>query len=188
MTTSLPLHRYSYEEYLTYERDSELKHEYIGGEIIGMAGGSRRHSALALRVATAIEIARGAECVAYQSDMRIRILATGVATYPDVSMVCGQGEADPADPSGETITNPTLLVEVLSPSSEEYDRGFKWEQYKRIPSLQEYVLVSQASPRIEIYRRIPSGNWEYIDVQQGTVQLASGATLDLTALYAGLPE
>jgi Uma2 family endonuclease len=190
MTTHAPaaLHRYSYEEYLGYERASELKHEYIGGEIVAMAGGSRRHSALAANVTIALGTTRPAGCTVFQSDLRIRILATGVATYPDVSMVCGPTEVDPGDPSGETITNPGLLVEVLSPSTEQVDRGYKWLQYQRIPSLQEYVLVSQTSPRIEIYRRLDVDRWEYLDVQEGTVKLSSGATLDLAMLYADLPS
>lgn len=177
---------YTYEEYLAYERGSELKHEFVDGEIVAMAGGSR-HSALAARMTAALENARPAGCIVFQSDMRLRVLSTGVAMYPDVSMVCGPTETDPADPNNETITNAALLVEVLSPSTEQYDRVYKWQQYQRIPSLQEYVLVSQAQPRIEIYRRLPAGSWEYFDVQDGTVQLSSGATLDLTALYADLP-
>jgi Uma2 family endonuclease len=190
MTTTLvpyALHQYSYEEYLAYERASELKHEYIGGEIVAMAGGSRRHNALAAKITATLVNTCPPGCVVFQSDQRIRILASGVATYPDVSMVCGPTEVDPADPGGETITNPTLLVEVLSASTEQIDRGFKWQQYQRIPSLQEYVLVSQASPRVEIYRRLAVDRWEYVDVQEGTVQLASGATLDLAMLYADLP-
>src|SRR5215813_12278073 len=82
-------HHYSYDEYLVYERDSGMKHEYDGGEIIAMAGGSRRHNALASRVSAALESARKADCIAFQSDQRVRILATGKATYPDASMVCG---------------------------------------------------------------------------------------------------
>jgi Uma2 family endonuclease len=100
--------------------------------------------------------------------------------------VCGPIELDPADAKGRTITNPVLLVEVLSSSTEAVDRGDKLRDYQRISSLREYVLVSQ-EPRIEIYRRLPSATWEYIDVREGTVTLASGATLDLAALYAGLP-
>jgi Uma2 family endonuclease len=181
------LHQYSYEEYLAYERASELKHEYIGGEIVAMAGGSRRHSALAAKITATLGNIRPSGCVVFQSDQRIRVLASGLATYPDVSMACGAIEGDPADPSGETITNPTLVVEVLSASTEQIDRGFKWQQYQRLPSLQEYVLVSQASPRVEIYRRLDVDRWEYVDVKEGTVQLSSGATLDLALLYADLP-
>ena len=189
MTASLThsRHRYTYDEYLVFERDSEMKHEFADGEIYAMAGGSLRHSALASRISAALESARPSDCIAFQSDMRLRVLATGRATYPDASMVCGPIQIDPADPSGTTITNPSLLVEVLSPSTEEVDRGSKLEDYQRIPSLQEYVLVSQ-HPRVEIYRRLSSGSWEYRDVREGVVTLASGATLDLSLLYTDLPH
>jgi Uma2 family endonuclease len=189
MTASLPQsrHRFTYEEYLAYEHNSELKHEFLDGEIYAMAGGTARHNALAFRVGGALYAALPPGCTAFQSDMRLRILATGRATYPDVSMVCGPIEYDPADPRATTITNPTLLVEVLSPSTEEIDRGDKLRDYQRIPSLQEYVLVSQV-PRVEIYRRLPSGTWEYRDVREGSVTLASGATLDLSILYDNLPQ
>jgi Uma2 family endonuclease len=180
--------RYSYDEYLVYERDSEMKHEYVDGEIVAMAGGSRRHNALALRVGTAVDSQRKPGCVAFQSDQRVRVLASGRATYPDVSMVCGPIEGDPADPTGATITNPVLIVEVLSPSTEEQDRGDKWHNYQLIPSLQEYVLVSQSHARVEIYRRIPGGGWEYRDLTEGEAHLWSGAALDLGRLYADLPD
>jgi Uma2 family endonuclease len=190
MTTSSPhaRHHYTYDEYLAYERASELKHEFVEGEIVAMAGGSRRHNALASRVSAALENARPPGCTAFQSDQRIRVLATGLTTYPDASMVCGSIEGDPADASGDTITNPTLIVEVLSPSTEHADRGYKWEQYQLIPSLREYALVSQTSPRVEIYRRLTSDSWEYHDVREGTTQLFSGPTLDLSTLYADLPH
>jgi Uma2 family endonuclease len=183
-----PRHHYTYAEYLAYERDSGLKHEYDGGEILAMAGGSRRHNALALRVGAALDAGRSAGCVAFQSDQKIRVLATGRATYPDVSIVCGPIEGDPADPSGSTITNPTLLVEVLSPSTEQDDRGSKWQHYQMIPSLQEYVLVSQAEARVERFRRLPSGTWEYSEATEGSVQLSTGALLDLARLYESLPD
>lgn len=82
---------------------------------------------------------------------------------------------------------PLLLVEVLSASTQSADRGYKWEQYQRIPSLQEYVLVSQTSPRVEIHRRLTPNQWEYVDVREGTVTLTSGAMIDLSVLYADLP-
>ncbi|MEA2164538.1 MAG: hypothetical protein QOK37_2665 [Thermoanaerobaculia bacterium] len=188
MTAPVPheRHRYTYEEYLAYERDSDRKHEFDTGEIVAMAGGSPRHSALASRISGALENTRPPGCTAFQSDMRIRVLATGRATYPDASMVCGPIDLDPADRSGTTITNPMLIVEVLSPSTEEVDRGSKRRDYQRIPSLQEYVLVSQ-EPHVEIYRRT-SGGWEYHEVREGVVKLASGASLDLSLLYDGLPH
>jgi Uma2 family endonuclease len=182
----LSRHRYTYDEYLAFERDSPLKHEFEDGEILAMAGGTPRHNVLALRVGAAVEAARGRGCLAFQSDQRVRVLATGRTAYPDASLVCGPLERDPADRS--TITNPALIVEVLSTSTEEKDRGGKWQDYQRIPSLVEYVLVSQTHPRVETYRRLPSGTWEYNDVTEGKVQLHTGATLDLAALYADLPE
>jgi Uma2 family endonuclease len=178
---------YTYEDYLALEHDSELKHEFDDGEIFAVAGGSPRHSALASRISAAIENTRPSGCTGFQSDMRIRVLATGRATYPDVSMVCGPIELDLDDRSGTTVTNPVLLVEVLSPSTEDVDRGSKWRDYQRIPSLQEYVLVNQES-RVEIYRRLRSGEWEYLDVREGIVKLASGAMLDLSILYSNLPN
>jgi Uma2 family endonuclease len=189
MTTPLrrARHSYSYAEYLAYERDSGMKHEYDDGEIVAMAGGSRRHNALASRVSAALESARKPGCVAFQSDQRIRVLKTGKASYPDASMVCGEIAGDPSDPDSSTITNPALIVEVLSPSTEADDRGDKWQHYQLIPSLQEYVLVSQSHARIERYRRLASGGWEYWDSTDGAVQLLCGATLELARLYADLP-
>ena len=183
-----PRHRYSYEEYLAYEHDSGMKHEYDNGAIVAMAGGSRRHNAIASRVSAALENGREPDCVAFQSDQRIRVLATGRATYPDATVVGGAIEGDPADPTNTTITNPILIVEVLSASTEEEDRGRKWQHYQLIPTLQEYVLVSQSEIRVERYRRVASGGWEYQDVTGGVVQLLSGATLDLARLYADLPD
>lgn len=188
MAPRLARHRYSYDEYLAYERDSRMKHDYDGGDIVGLPGGSRRHNALASRISAALEIARKPGCVAFQSDQRIRVLATGKATYPDASMVCGSIDGDPADPTGATITNPTLIIEVLSPSTEQDDRGDKWQHYQLIPSLQEYVLVSQSHARIERYRRLTTGGWEYHDATEGVVHLQSGAALDLARLYSQLPD
>lgn len=102
-------------------------------------------------------------------------------------MVCGPLEGDPADPEGATITNPTVLVEVLSPTTESYDRGCKWQHYQLIPSLREYVLVSQDTPRVERFVRTPAGGWEYVVATDGVVALACGATLDLPRLYDRLP-
>jgi Uma2 family endonuclease len=181
-------HHYTYAEYLAYERDSGLKHEYEAGEILAMAGGSRRHNALASRISAALESGRRPGCVAFQSDQRVRVLATGKATYPDASLVCGPIEGDPADPTEATITNPMLIVEVLSPSTEQEDRGNKWQHYQMIPSLREYVLVSQTEPRIERFERLPSGKWEYSDVTDGVVRLGSGGAVDIAQLYDGLPE
>jgi Uma2 family endonuclease len=180
-------YHHTFAEYLAYEADSGMKHEYDDGEIIAMAGGSRRHNALAAKVTTALENGRKRDCVVFQSDQRVRIVATGKATYPDVSMVCGPIEGDPADPNGDTIVNPTVIVEVLSPSTEQNDRGSKWQHYQQLGSLREYVLVSQAERRLEYYRRLPNGAWEYRDVVEGTLELECGPVLELATLYADLP-
>ena len=180
-------HDYSFAEYLALERDSDIKHEFDTGEILAMAGGTARHSALAVKIVVALAMASARGCTVFQSDMRVRVVATGRATYPDVSMVCGEIEYDAEDAARTTITNPILLVEVLSATTEKGDRGNKWMHYQRIPSLQEYVLVSQ-EPRIETFRRLPAGGWEYTETHEGTVKLACGPELDLATLYADLPE
>ena len=176
----------TFADYLALERDSEIKHEFDAGEILAMSGGTARHSALAANIVVALATTRSPGCTVFQSDMRVRVAATGRATYSDISMVCGPIEYDPDDAARTTITNPVLLVEVLSVTTEKGDRGNKWMHYQRISSLQEYVLVSQ-EPRIEIFRRTPSGAWEYFEVREGNVRLASGPTLDLAVLYADLP-
>ena len=139
-----------------------------------------------LRVA--LETDRSPDCVAFQSDQKVRVLATGRATYPDATLVCGPIQGDPADPQGSTITNPTLLVEVLSPSTEQEDRGNKWQHYQLVPSLQEYVIVGQQEPSIERYRRLPDGSWQYSKASEGSVELSCGAVLDLGKLYERLPD
>lgn len=180
--------RYTYAEYLAYEQDCGLKHEFDDGQILAMAGGSRRHNALASRVSAALEASRRRGCLAFQSDQRVRVLATGRATYPDASMACEPLEGDPADPEGATMTNPQLVVEVLWPSTESEDREPKWLHYQQIPSPREYVLVSQETPRVERYQRQPDGSWQYTETSSGLVTLSSGAELDLDALYDDLPS
>ena len=188
MTASIPQshHDYTFAEYLAIERESEIKHEFDAGDILAMSGGTSRHSALAMNVGFAVRGTRPSGCTAFQSDMRVRVLATGRAMYPDVSLVCGPIEYDSEDAERTTITNPVLIVEVLSVTTEKDDRGSKCMHYQRIPSLQEYVLVSQ-DPQVEVYRRMESGTWEYHAVTEGIVKLATGPTLDLAMLYADLP-
>ena len=120
----------------------------------------------------------------YTSDLRVRVLATGLSTYPDVSVVCGSAETALEDP--DAITNPVVVVEVLSDTTEVYDRGAKAAHYRRLPSLQEYVLVSQAEPLVEVYRRTEAGRWELFEGRPGDlVELRSLAiNLDVAAVYA----
>jgi Uma2 family endonuclease len=146
--------RYSFAEYLALEAISPVRHEFYDGEVWAMAGGSPQHAAIAVNVASLLRAGlRGRPCGVFGSDLRIRVLDTGLGTYPDVSVVCGGLEVDPDDKSGHTITNPAVVVEVLSPSTEDYDRGEKLAQYKRIPSLKEIVLVAYDERRLEIWTR-----------------------------------
>lgn len=180
-------HRYSFAEYVRLSRDSNIKLEFFGGEIFAMAGGTPAHAGLAVNVS--FELARqleGKPCRAFSSDLRIRVLTTGLATYPDLSVICGPLERDPEDRHG--VVNPTVLVEILSHSTEDYDRHEKFENYARIPSLQEYVLVSHRERRIEILRRTSTGPWEHDEAgERGTMELKSiHCQLSVERVYAGI--
>jgi Uma2 family endonuclease len=157
---SSPAHRirYSWSDYLALEETSNVRHEFLDGQIYGMAGGTPEHAALkaALTGLLFSQIRRGT-CRAHDSDLRVRVLETGLATYPDITVVCGPSERDPQD--ANAVTNPTLIVEVLSASTEDYDRGDKFEHYKRLPSLKEYVLVSHSERVVEAWSRQPNGSW-----------------------------
>lgn len=146
--------RYTFEEYLALEQISPVRHEFADGQVWAMAGGSPDHAAIAINVAAMLrEQLRGRPCRVFGSDLRIRVRETGLSTYPDVSVVCDRLETDSADASGNTVLNPRVLVEVLSPSTEDYDRGEKLAHYKRIESLQEVILVAYDERRIEVWRR-----------------------------------
>ena len=175
----------TYAEYLTAEAVSEVRHEFLNGEVWAMAGGTPEHAALAAALIGELAAAlRGKPCRVYTSDLRVRVLATGLSTYADVSVVCGSVEMAPEDP--DAITNPVVVAEVLSDSTEAYDRGAKAAHYRRLASLQEYVLVSQAEPLIEVYRRTQAGRWELLEGRPGDlVELRSlGINLDVAAVYA----
>jgi len=155
-----PAHKLTltFAKFLEQERASDTRHELVNGEIFAMAGGTIEHGRLTSNVTILLGAQlRGRPCSAFSSDVLIRVLATGLASYPDLSVVCGKLERDPED--ANTIINPTVLVEVLSDSTEAYDRGEKFAHCRRIPSLKEYVLVSQHEPRIEVFRRGDDGIW-----------------------------
>ncbi len=158
MVAPATLHRYRFADYLALEQSSNTKHEFLHGEIYGMAGGTPEHAALAVAVSTALlSQLRGGPCRVYSSDLRIRVLTTGLATYPDVTVVCGALERDPESPS--TVVNPRVVVEVSSDGTEAYDRGEKLDHYRAIPSLRGVVLLSHREPRIEVWERVPAGAW-----------------------------
>ncbi len=187
MPTPVPVARMTYAEYLAFEARGETKHEYLAGEVFAMAGGTVEHGALAAAMTVALGSAlRGRPCRALSSDVRVRIQSTDLSTYPDVTVVCGKVETDEKDPDG--VLNPSLIVEVLSDSTEAYDRGAKAAHYRRIPSLGEYVLVSQREPLIEVYRRNERGNWELVaEAREGErAEIASCGepfTLDVNDIY-----
>ena len=152
------LHTYDYAAYLEYESSSNVKHEYLDGEIYAMAGGTVEHAVIAVNVSSALstQLRRGS-CVVAGSDLKVRVLATGLATYPDVTVICGAVERDPQ--SRHVVLNPTLLVEVLSDCTEAWDTGEKLEHYKRIPSLRECVFVSHRERRVEVLTRAGGDRW-----------------------------
>jgi Uma2 family endonuclease len=162
-----PAVRTSYQDYVLYERDAPTKHEYVGGMIMAMTGGSHEHARLAGRLARLLGNAvEGRPCAVFSSDLRVRIVETDRATYPDLTVVCGHRQTAPDD--DDAIVNPTVLVEVLSDSTEADDRGEKFAHYRRLTSLQEYVLVAQKARRIEVYRR--EGNrWVLTEYGPGSI-------------------
>lgn len=140
------------QEYLVMERQNEYKSEYLNGEIFAMAGASEAHNLVSTNVLREFSThLKKRPCRVYPGDMRVRIPQTGLYTYPDVTVVCGKPEFE--DERRDTLLNPTLIVEVLSPSTEAYDRGAKFGHYRKLESLQEYVLISQEKPLIEKYLR-----------------------------------
>jgi Uma2 family endonuclease len=178
MTTgALPHRRYTIREYVQLEAYSNVRHEYFGDQIFAMAGGTPEHGTWAANIIGLLAASlRGRPCRVQTSDVRVRVVATGLDTYPDVSVVCGRAELDKDDP--QAVTNPTILFEVLSPSTEEYGRGEKLEHYKKISALREIVLVAHDQKRVDVVRRPPSalddGIWVSITSRAGeTVRLES---------------
>ena len=181
--TAAPRLHYTYQEYVAFERTSDVKHEFVRGVILAMAGGKPEHGARAVRftAALAVQLA-GRPCNVFDSDVRVRIRAADVSAYPDASVVCGHLETDPDDP--DAIVNPKVVIEILSPSTEEYDRGEKLEAYKLLVSLQEVVFVAHSEQRIDIVRR-EGGRWVTESYQPGqAANLASiGCVVDVDDVY-----
>jgi Uma2 family endonuclease len=179
-------HHHRYADYLALEEVSNVKHEYLDGEIYAMAGGTPDHAALAMAVGAALVGQLGGKaCRVFSSDLRVRVLATGLATYPDVTVVCGPLERDPD--SRTTVTNPTLVVEVLSDGTEDYDRGEKLEHHRQVPSLRECLLVSHRRPSLELWRREPDGVWSRQEAGPGAALelLSVGCSLAVDDIYRG---
>jgi len=184
--TALQTLKMSYAEYAKREEASDTKHEFLRGEVFAMAGGTEEHAILGARMIAALSRAlEGTPCEPRSSDLRVRT-ASGLGTYPDITVVCGKSEKYDEDP--HSVTNPTLIVEVLSDSSEAYDRGEKFTHYRSMPSLREYVIVSHREPAIESHVRNEDGTWNESFAQAGdTLVLRSlDVRIEVDAIYRGM--
>ncbi len=181
--------RLTEQEYLEFERSSPEKHEYADGEIFAMSGGTFEHSTVTANI---LGEARNAlpnrRCRVLDSNMRVNVPITGRYVYPDALIFCGRPEF--TDETRDTLVNPRLIVEVLSDSTEAYDRGDKFAGYRSIPSFQEYVLASQKEPRIEVFTRQPDGSWTLRIYGPGErVVLASvECTIEVDRIYEGVHD
>jgi Uma2 family endonuclease len=173
------------EEYLEIERRAERKSEYFQGEMFAMAGTSLEHAEIIINLGRELsQRLKGRQCHVYSTDVRLRVAPNGLYTYPDVMVICGDPQL--ADGRRDTVVNPVLIVEVLSESTEAYDRGKKFDQYSTLPSLREYLLVAQDAPRIEQWSRQPDDNWLRFETsgRDSSLQLASlDCVLPLAEVY-----
>ncbi|HEX6985850.1 MAG TPA: Uma2 family endonuclease [Planctomycetaceae bacterium] len=153
-----PRYRYTVEEYLAFERGAPSKHEYFAGNIYAMTGASRRHVLIVTNLVTALtNRLADRPCEVYSNDMRLKVSSTGLYTYPDVMVACGEPRFEDAEI--DTLLNPQVVVEILSRSTKDYDLGEKFEHYREVESITDYVLVSQDARRVERRSRQPNGAW-----------------------------
>ena len=180
-----PLPYYTIEQYAEMEESAPYKSEFIAGRIYAMSGGTPKHSLIAGNIIRELgTLLKRGPCQVYTSDLRVGIMPIDVETYPDVTVVCGEPHINPFDEN--SIINPTAIFEVLSPSTERYDRGEKWARYRRLDSLEEYLLVSQDKPEVEQYLRQENGLWNYTAVEGldvASVVTVRGVTLSLAEIY-----
>ncbi|HEY7119803.1 MAG TPA: Uma2 family endonuclease [Tepidisphaeraceae bacterium] len=183
--------RYTFAEYLAFEEAAEWKHEFHEGEILAMSGTSPEHALITANAIAALHRAlAGKPCRVYSSDLKIGVKPGARVCYPDGSIVYGALEFDPADPKRHVVTNPRAIIEVLSPTTEGYDRGEKFRRYREIPSLAEYVLISQTSAVVETFFRQGDGNWLIAGTYTGLDARARLRTVEieigLADIYAGV--
>ncbi|MEZ6035604.1 MAG: Uma2 family endonuclease [Planctomycetaceae bacterium] len=183
--STVPKYSLSPAQYLAQERRAEFKSQYFRGEVFAMAGASREHNLIVGNLVREIGNAlKDRPCEVYPSDMRVKVAATGLYTYPDATVVCG----DPVfeDDHFDTLINPTVVFEVLSESTESWDRGGKFRQYRDIPALQEYAMVTQDRPGVERYIRQQDGGWLLQETQsiEASVRFESiDVTVPLSEIY-----
>ncbi|MEM9694233.1 MAG: Uma2 family endonuclease [Myxococcota bacterium] len=172
------------EAFLAWEERQRTKHEFDRGEVFAMSGGSPRHNALAAALIRDLGRAlQGGPCRVLTSDQKVALRSREKYVYPDASVVCGKFELD--EGTRDVLTNPRVVVEVLSQSTEAYDRGVKWDGYRRLPSLSVYLLVSQTEVGLEMYTRLDDGSWRFTHHGRGECFRIEGAELDVDALYDG---
>lgn len=180
--------RFTEAEYLALERASDQKHEYIDGAIVAMAGARPPHNILAANVtASLVALARPRGCVVMTSDQRVHVPATRMYTYPDATVACRERRYGDDEPP--SLLNPTVLVEVTSESTEDFDRGTKFLHYQTIPELLEYMIVSHRERRIDHFRREGDGQWHLATYAGDAAEVALPAlegTLSLADVYAGV--
>lgn len=173
------------EEYLALDRQAEVRSEYVDGDMVAMSGGSREHNLIVTNIVSELRMQlKGRPCEVYSSDMRVKVSATGLYTYPDIVVVCGEPKFE--DKNVDTLMNPTLIAEILSDSTEAYDRGAKFGQYRKVDSLIEYLLISQTAARIEQYVRQAAGPWSRSEIRglKGRIELPSiQCSADLAEIY-----
>jgi Uma2 family endonuclease len=173
------------EEFLAFERESDVKHEYVAGEVIAIPGASRRHNLIQTDTATSLNLQLcDCECNVYLGSMRVKVGALGIYTYPDITVVCGDAELEDAEQ--DTLLNPTVIIEILSPSTERYDRELKFHRYQLIKSLRDYLLIAQDRPAVEHYALGGDRRWSLSLHEEltETITLRSIAcSLALAAVY-----
>ncbi len=177
------------EEYLAIEEKAEFKSEFYRGEMFAMSGGSPPHALIGGSIIALLWLAARAKgCKVYNSELKVRVARNGLYAYPDASVVCGEPQY--AEGTTQVITNPAAVIEVLLPSTEAYDRGFKSAEYRKIPSLREYAFISQTEPRVEIYGRKANGEWgefsEYVGLEAACRFHSLECTVQLSDLYSGV--
>ena len=180
-----PKVRVTPEEYLASERQATYKSEYVNGEVFAMSGASPRHVLIVTNVVAELrQQLKQRPCTVYSTDLRVKVRPTGLYTYPDVIVVCGQPQFD--EEQHDTLLNPTVLVEVLSESTKDYDRGGKFEHYRTLTSLAEYVLIAQDKHHVEHFVRQPDNRWLLAETNNlhDTIHLPSiVCDLALTEVY-----
>ena len=183
--STLPKPKLTPQDYLVRERKAAVKSEYYHGETFAMAGATREHNLIVGNVVRETGNAlKARSCEVYPSDMRVKVSSTGLYTYPDATVVCGDPEFD--DEQFDTLLNPTVLFEVLSDSTESYDRGAKFRQYREIESLKEYVIIAPDRAGVECYTRQADGRWllqEYQALEQTATFESINVTIELTEIY-----